>query len=308
MAPGDDGGTNSGADVTEIAGSGTSGGTAGTNRFSARTLTWLLLGVHVIRGLIRITSNVYSYIADRSALGDQVRPLYVWLYESTSFAAWLLILIPCWFAVRALRPPRLAWAWAALAHLLLIVPMCFGHIALMVAFRMLAWWVMGDHYEFNSPDGTPIAYELRKDVATYVEMVLTVILIQWLVARYAASVPVAAGIAPPPPRTLAVGDGSVTHHLPLAEIEHIAAAGNYVEIAWRGERLLHRATLTAIEAELAGAGFARIHRSRLVRRDAVRRVVTDKSGDFEVELASGDVLRGSRRFRENVEGVANPPP
>ncbi len=285
--------------MTEIGGSGTGGGRTGTNRFSARTLTWLLLGVLVIRGLIRITSNVYSYIADRGALGDQVRPLYAWLYESTSFAAWMLVLIPCWFAVRALRPPRLTWAWAALVHLLLIIPMSFAHIALMVAFRMLAWWVMGEHYAFDSPDGTPIAYELRKDVATYVELVLTVFLIQWLVARYAAPEPVAAAAAP---MTLAVGDGSVTHHLPLAEIEHIAAAGNYVEIAWRGERLLHRATLTAIEAELAGAGFARIHRSRLVRRDAVRRVVTDKSGDFEVELASGDILRGSRRFRENVEG------
>ena len=285
--------------MTEIAGSGTGGGRTGTNRFSARTLTWMLLGVLVIRGLIRVTSNVYSYIADRGALGDQVRPLYAWLYESTSLAAWMLVLIPCWFAVRALRPPRLTWAWAALIHLLLIVPMSFAHIALMVAFRMLSWWVMGEHYAFDSPDGTPIAYELRKDVATYVELVLTVFLIQWLVARYAAPVPDAVA---PLPQTLAVGDGSVTHHLPLAEIEHIAAAGNYVEIAWRGQRLLHRATLTAIEADLAGAGFARIHRSRLVRRDAVRRVVTDKSGDFEVEMASGDLLRGSRRFRENVEG------
>lgn len=285
--------------MTETAGSGTGGGRTGTNRFSARTLTWLLLGVLVIRGLIRITSNVYSYLADRSALGDHVRPLYVWLYESTSLAAWMIMLIPCWFAVRALRPPRVSWPWASLLHLLLVIPLSFGHIALMVAFRLLAWWVMGDHYEFNSPDGTPIAYELRKDVATYVELVLTVFLIQWLVARYAAPAPEA---APASPLTLAVGDGSVTHHLPLAEIEHIAAAGNYVEIAWRGQRLLHRTTLTAIEADLVGAGFVRIHRGRLVRKQAVRRVITHKSGDFDVEMESGETLRGSRRFRGNVEG------
>ncbi|WP_447761022.1 LytTR family DNA-binding domain-containing protein [Sphingopyxis panaciterrae] len=285
--------------MTEKAGSGTDGGKTGTNRFSARTLTWLLLGVLVIRGLIRITSNVYSYIADRSALGDQVNPLYAWLYESTSLAAWMIMLIPCWFAVRAIRPPRVGWLWASLLHLLLVIPLSFGHIALMVAFRLLAWWVMGDHYEFNSPDGTPTTYELRKDVATYVELVLTVFLIQWLVARYAAPAP---ETLPTAPLTLAVGDGSVTHHLPIAEIEHVAAAGNYVEIAWRGQRLLHRATLTAIEEELASAGFARIHRSRLVRKDAVRRVVTQKSGDFDVEMESGETLRGSRRFRENVEG------
>ncbi|WP_257551433.1 LytTR family DNA-binding domain-containing protein [Sphingopyxis sp. DBS4] len=89
--------------------------------------------------------------------------------------------------------------------------------------------------------------------------------------------------------------------MPVDEIEHVAAAANYVEITWRGQTLLHRATLTAIESELAAAGFVRIHRSRLVRRDAVRRVVTLKSGDFDVEMASGAMLRGSRRYRGNVE-------
>ena len=103
------------------------------------------------------------------------------------------------------------------------------------------------------------------------------------------------------PATLAVGDGAVTHHLPVGEIEHVAAAANYVEIAWRGQTLLHRATLTAIESELASAGFVRIHRSRLVRRHAVRRVVTLKSGDFDVEMESGAVLRGSRRYRPGLD-------
>lgn len=148
----------------------------------------------------------------------------------------------------------------------------------------------------ESPDGTPILYELRKDIATYAELILLIFLMQWLIARYA--MPHAAAAAP---ATLAISDGSVTHHLPVAEIAHVAAAGNYVEIAWRGQRLLHRATLSAIEEELAGAGFARIHRSRLVRNDAVRRVVTHKSGDFDVELDGGEMLRGSRRFRGNVE-------
>src|SRR3546814_20541863 len=101
---------------------------------------------------------------------------------------------------------------------------------------------------------------------------------------------------------LAVGDGSVTHHLPVDEIEHVAAAGYYVEIAWKGQRLLHRTTLSAIEAELAGAGFARIHRSRLARKAAIRRVVTQKSGDFDVEMDSGEALRGRRRYRPKTEG------
>lgn len=90
--------------------------------------------------------------------------------------------------------------------------------------------------------------------------------------------------------------------LPAASVE---AAGNYVEIAWRDRRLLHRATLSAVEATLAPA-FVRIHRGRLVRRAAIRTLETERSGDFTVTLASGATLRGSRRYRSDVEQA--PPP
>ena len=276
---------------------GTSGGTAGTSGFSARALTALLLMAIFLFGLIRITANVYSYIADRQGAGLATSPTIAWMLEGSSLAAWVVMMIPCWFTVRRIRPPRFSLPATIAIHALLAIPVSLGHIALMVAFRTALWWTMGIGYDFTSPDGSPILYEFRKDLSAYAELVFILFLVQWLVARYAA---------PPAPaperRTLAIGDGAVTHHLPVDEIEHVSAAGNYVEVAWRGERLLHRATLTAIEAELAGAGFARIHRGRLVRRNAVRRVVTHKSGDFDVELASGETLRGSRRFRENLAG------
>ena len=284
--------------MTDRERSGTNGGAAGTKRIGPRTLTLLMVGALFAYGLIRITSNVYSYLADRHAFGREVAAATAWAYEGSSLAAWSLLILGCWFSVGFFRPPRFGWPAAIAIHAALALPVSLAHIALMVGFRMLIWSLGGESYAFQSPDGSPILYELRKDLATYAELILLIFLMQWLIAHYAEE-PAA---APSPPATLAVGDGSVTHHLPLAEIEHIAAAGNYVEIAWRGQRLLHRATLTAIEAELAGAGFARIHRSRLVRKSAVRRVVTHKSGDFDVEMASGEVLRGSRRFRENVEG------
>src|SRR3546814_3568842 len=101
----------------------------------------------------------------------------------------------------------------------------------MVAFRTALWWMMGIDYHFNAPDGSPILYEFRKDLSAYVELVFILFLVQWLVARYAA--PPAASSER---RTLAIGDGSVTHHLPIDEIEPVADAGNYVELAWRGQR------------------------------------------------------------------------
>ena len=281
--------------MTDKDGRGTSGGARGTDGFSPRALTLLLFGALLAYGLIRITSNVYSYLADRHALGSDVETSTAWIYESTSLLAWTLMMLACWFSVRVVRPPRFGWGATTLIHALLAIPVSLAHIGLMVAFRMLAFRLGDSTYHFQSPDGTPILYEFRKDIATYAELILLLFLMQWLVARYSMPAKDAA------PTMLAVSDGSVTHHLPINEIEHVAAAGNYVEIAWRGQRLLHRATLTAIEVELAGAGFARIHRSRLVRKGAVRCVITHKSGDFDVEMESGETLRGSRRLRPNLE-------
>ena len=283
--------------MTDEEAQGTNGGATGTSGLSARALTALLLAAIFLFGLVRIAANVYSYIADRHGAGVTVSPAIAWMLEGSSLVAWAVMMIPCWFAVRRIRPPRVALPWAVAIHALLAIPVSLGHIALMVGFRAALWRLMGLGYRFTAPDGSPLLYELRKDLSAYAELVFILFLVQWLVARYAAP-----PAAKPGPATLAVGDGAVTHHLPVGEIEHVAAAANYVEIAWRGQTLLHRATLTAIESELAATGFVRIHRSRLVRRDAVRRVVTLKSGDFDVEMASGAMLRGSRRYRGNVEG------
>lgn len=286
--------------MTDEQGRGTNGGAAGTSGpgsgLSARALTALLLGAVLLFGLVRIAANVYSYIADREGAGLATSETLAWMLEGSSLVAWTAMLLPCWFAVRHIRPPRVSLPATIAVHTLLAIPVSLGHVALMVVFRTALWRLMGMDYHFTAPDGSPLLYEFRKDLSAYAEFVFILFLIQWLVARYAAP-PAAA----PERRALTVDDGPVTHHLPLDEIEHVTAAGNYVEIAWRGGRLLHRATLSAVEAEL-GAPFARIHRSRLVRRNAVRRVVTHKSGDFDVELESGETLRGSRRYRGNVEG------
>ena len=123
----------------------------------------------------------------------------------------------------------------------------------------------------------------------------------WASDRWAAaSVPTAAPAAAPPPFRLEVRDGARRQWFAAHEIERVEAAGNYVELHTPRGAVLHRATLTGVEAELAGHGFVRIHRSRLVRRDAVTAVAATPAGDFEATLASGAVVAGSRRFRAGL--------
>ena len=83
----------------------------------------------------------------------------------------------------------------------------------------------------------------------------------------------------------------------LAEVVWVEAAGNYVELHRGASGLLHRASLADMQRRLEGAGFVRIHRSRLVRREAVAAVESKPTGDFVVRLRDGRELAGSRRYR-----------
>lgn len=100
------------------------------------------------------------------------------------------------------------------------------------------------------------------------------------------------------PATLTVRDGEQVTLLPVAEIDYVQAAGDYMVLHARGETLIHRATLTQLLDELEPAGIVRIHRSTLVARQRVRAVERGDSGDGEVLLQDGTRLRYSRSFRD----------
>lgn len=252
----------------------------------------LAAGFLVIVAVIMI-ANAESSLSDLRANGHFLRPDLVWSWECTSMIAWFTIWPIIWLAVKHIRPPRFPWAAVGAALVIGSLVASTWHVLLMVELRHLYYAATGagTYQFFDGIENKPL-YEYRKDVGSYLQFVGLFALAQWLIAR--AGTELAA--EPGPPRTLAVADGAVSHHVPIDEIESIASAGNYVEIAWGPRTLLHRATLSAVEAEL-GDAFLRIHRGRLVRRAAIRRIETDKSGDFTVELASGASLRGSRRYR-----------
>lgn len=86
-------------------------------------------------------------------------------------------------------------------------------------------------------------------------------------------------------------------HLPLppAQIDWIAAAGNYVELHASGRTILHRAPISRVAAELACHGFVRVHRSTLVRRDRIARV-----RPLDILLQDGTSLRTGQRYRATL--------
>jgi DNA-binding LytR/AlgR family response regulator len=280
---------------------GANGGDPGTS--GKRRNLAIILATGFLAILVAITiGNAESLISQFAASGVHETPTHVWIWEVSSILAWLCVIPLIWWAVARVRPPRHNWPTVALVSIIGLPITSALHVGMMIGLRHLAYAAIGEAYRFEGGLTNPWLYEFRKDIATYLQFAGLAALAQWLLARYSSALR-PADVPPLPPQapdTFTLTDGARRFHVPVASIEHVTAAGNYVEISTEGRVMLHRTTLTNIEAEL-GPAFVRIHRSHLVNRKAIRQVETDRSGDFSVELASGRVLGGSRRYRDRLE-------
>lgn len=219
------------------------------------------------------------------------RPLDVWepfLLEGTSLFITLL-LAP--FVGRAVArwPFRRENLRGFVIHAGLTLPYSLVHVAGMVVLRKLAFLTVGRGYDFTG--GQPLItfiYEWRKDFVTYA----LVALIFWLWSWRARAMEKAAL-----PTRIEIRDGGAAVFLDPAEVLFVEAAGNYVEFHAGGRTHLVRGTLASWEAKLAGRGFARAHRSRLINCARIRTMKPSGSGDLEVTLDDGRTVLASRRYR-----------
>jgi len=271
----------------------TSGGAGGTSG-ERRTLA-LSLAFFAAVGLAFAIVNSLSEIDERARWGRPVEAWEPWCWELTSFLGFLAV-APLVLALSLrLRPPRLSWPAALGTHVFLTLPFSLSHVAIMVALRHALYWVQSDSYSAAGTWIEVLVYEYRKDLISYAVLAL--------LPHVAARLVDSGGAPPASPQAdhrIEVRDGTRILRLAPADVEWAQAAGNYVELYGRFGTLLHRQTVAALAEELKPHGFARIHRSRIVRAAAIEAVETRPSGDFEVSLASGAKVGGSRRYRENL--------
>jgi hypothetical protein len=107
--------------------------------------------------------------------------------------------------------------------------------------------------------------------------------------------------APEPPRTLLVSKGADQCLIRVDDIQHVSAAGNYVDICARNQRYLLRATMADLEDLLPLDSFVRIHRSHIVRVGEIERIRIERSGSGTVHLRGGSKLAISRSYRAQLK-------
>lgn len=242
--------------------------------------------IFVLVGCAIATVSSLSALQDWAKVG---RPLSWWepvVWEGTSVFVLTLLAPAIMWLTRRFEPFVRPWPQVLAAHAVAALGISLVHVTAMGALRAGIYSLLGDAYPALLPLNN-FLYEFRKDLLVYVAIVGVYVL--WL--RMAPQ-----REEPATPETLEIRDGARRRFVAIADVLWIEAAGNYVELHTPAAAILHRAPLSDLERQL-GAGFVRVHRSRLVRRGAVAQVESRPSGDYVVRLTDGREVVGSRRYR-----------
>ena len=261
--------------------------------------TLVAVGFLVVVGFV----NASTLATDAAREGRPINPAEPWVLEYTSVLV-MAALVPL-VALYERRFPLEAETWksALAAHVAGSVAFSAMHVAGMIALRHVVYrLVFGQPYAFFDEPMADIFYEYRKDALTYAITVLVIGMLRSLEEhRREAAV---ARLDARETGRLTLKSGGRTIMLDAKNVEWAQAAANYVEIRAGGRTHLARISLSALEEQMAAAGIdaVRIHRSFLVNRAKVTEIAPSRDGDFKVRTTDGSELRGSRRFRANLDG------
>jgi two-component system LytT family response regulator len=102
---------------------------------------------------------------------------------------------------------------------------------------------------------------------------------------------------------IAVKSVGRTVFVSTAAIDWIEMEGNYLSLHIGKDTKLVRETMSQIEAKLDPRQFVRIHRSTIVRIDAVKEITPLFNGDQSVTLNDGTKVILSRSYREKAKAA-----
>jgi two-component system, LytTR family, response regulator len=107
------------------------------------------------------------------------------------------------------------------------------------------------------------------------------------------------------PEVLPIRQGRETVRVPVASIEWVDAAGDYMCIHAGGDTHILRGTMKQLEEILDPKLFQRVHRSTIVNLRLVKSLRAHMNGEYFLTLEGGHELKLSRTYRDKVELFLN---
>jgi two-component system LytT family response regulator len=105
------------------------------------------------------------------------------------------------------------------------------------------------------------------------------------------------------PERLTVRDRGQTHVIPVAQIDYIEAQDDYVQIYFAGKSLLKTQSLSDLEKQLDPAAFVRIHRSTIIRLQALKCLERASKDSYHAVMHNGINLPISRSGYDRIKGM-----
>lgn len=99
---------------------------------------------------------------------------------------------------------------------------------------------------------------------------------------------------------IAIKDGGETTLVPIADIDWVDAAGDYMCIHAGGRTYVMRTTMNELERQLDPSLFQRVHRSTIVNLDRVVKVCAHINGEYHLVLDNGNSVKMSRSYKDKV--------
>jgi two-component system, LytTR family, response regulator len=110
-----------------------------------------------------------------------------------------------------------------------------------------------------------------------------------------------AAVAPAHAEILPIRQGREIVRVPIASIEWIDAAGDYMCIHASGQTHILRGTMKELEDILDPRLFQRVHRSTIVNLRRVKSLRAHMNGEYFLTLEGAHELKMSRTYRDKVE-------
>lgn len=245
-----------------------------------------------IEAAVRSTSLIMEY-ANRGAPLEAWKP-FVWEYTST-YVVFILIPFVLMFDERYPIASK-NWLSRLLIHLPLSMVFSIAHITGMVGIRKLIFSAADDLYSMTELNYT-IIYEYRKDVMAYISILIVIYAYREILRLRHGE----AQIEKSEDERIMVSKSGKFNFISPKSVDWVEAAGNYVELHVGVETYMLRATMKEIGKRLGDDGFARVHRSTIVRRDFIESIKPAMSGDKTLYLNDGTEVRLSRRYNDNLK-------
>ena len=102
------------------------------------------------------------------------------------------------------------------------------------------------------------------------------------------------------PDKLSIRDGDETSLVPVANIEWIDAAGDYMCVHADNTTHIMRITMKQLESMLNPLVFLRIHRSTIVNAARISSAQSLTNGEYSLTLEGGARLKVSRSYRDKI--------